>query len=65
MYFFGYPFGQKVYQLRHLQTRKVFLSRDVVFVENSFPFQDVTCVSQQLFSPQMTGHDDPLADIIS
>lgn len=60
----GYPLAQKAYKLLNQQTRIFFfLSRDV-FVENSFPFQDVTCVSQPLFSPEMSILDDPLTDIL-
>jgi len=36
--FIGCPFGQKAYKLYDLETRKVIVSRDVVFYENCFPY---------------------------
>ena len=36
--FIGYPYGQKGWRLYDLETRKYFVSRDVVFIENEFPF---------------------------
>ena len=36
---FGYPQGIKGYRLLNLSTRQIFVSRDVIFYENSFPFQ--------------------------
>nr|GMD47493.1 uncharacterized protein LOC109166032 [Ipomoea batatas]GMD47494.1 uncharacterized protein LOC109166032 [Ipomoea batatas] len=38
--FFGFANGVKGYKLYDLQTKEIFLSRDVSFYENSFPFQD-------------------------
>lgn len=37
--FIGYPSEQKSYKLYNLATKKVFVSRDVVFHETFFPFQ--------------------------
>uniref|UniRef100_A0A2N9HKX8 Integrase catalytic domain-containing protein n=1 Tax=Fagus sylvatica TaxID=28930 RepID=A0A2N9HKX8_FAGSY len=34
----GYPQGIKGYRLLNLSTRQIFVSRDVIFYENSFPF---------------------------
>ncbi|XP_074302539.1 uncharacterized protein LOC141634162 [Silene latifolia] len=36
--FIGYPYGQKAYKLYDLDNHKVFVSRDVLFHENIFPF---------------------------
>lgn len=36
--FLGYPYGKKGYQLYNLATHKVFVSRDVIFHEDVFPF---------------------------
>ena len=36
--FLGYPFGVKGYKLLNLVTRQIFISRDVSFHENTFPF---------------------------
>lgn len=38
----GYPFGVKGYIVLDLSNNRVFLSRDVVFHENSFPFASVS-----------------------
>ena len=40
--FLGYPFGVKGYKVLDLATNRVFISRDVVFHENSFPFAIVS-----------------------
>ncbi|XP_050258405.1 uncharacterized protein LOC126703484 [Quercus robur] len=40
--FLGYPFGVKGYKVLDLSNNKVFLSRDVVFHENSFPFASIS-----------------------
>ena len=34
----GYPQGIKGYRLLNLSTKQIFVSRDVIFYENSFPF---------------------------
>lgn len=36
--FIGYPFGQKGYKVYHPKTKKVFVSRDVQFMEHHFPY---------------------------
>lgn len=36
--FLGYPFGVKGYKLLDLATKKIFISRDVLFHETVFPF---------------------------
>ena len=36
--FLGYPFGSKGYKVLNLATKKIHISRDVVFKENIFPF---------------------------
>lgn len=38
--FLGYPYGQKAYKLLDIESRRILVSRDVVFHEGSFPFQD-------------------------
>ncbi|KAM1627395.1 hypothetical protein ACFX1R_017067 [Malus domestica] len=37
--FLGYPFGQKAYKLYDLTTKQIFTNRDVIFHENTYPFQ--------------------------
>jgi len=37
----GYPYGQKAYKLLDLTINKIFVSRDVLFYEQVFPFQNV------------------------
>lgn len=38
--FLGYPFGKKAYKVFDLKSHKVYFSRDVVFHEDIFLFQD-------------------------
>ena len=40
--FLGYPTGMKAYKLFDIQTKQIFVSRDVVFHEEVFPFHSVT-----------------------
>ena len=40
--FLGYPFGVKGYKLLNLLTKKIFISRDVLFHETVFPFVSTT-----------------------
>ncbi|KAL2512300.1 Retrovirus-related Pol polyprotein from transposon RE1 [Abeliophyllum distichum] len=50
--FLGYPYGQKEYKLYDLETNIIFVSRDVQFRENVFPFHQETKVpSNQLVLP--------------
>lgn len=62
--FLGYPFAQKAYKLLNLKTRKVFISRDVLFVENVFPFKDLVIPNSPLFSAQSDFLDEPLVDLV-
>ena len=39
--FLGYPYGVKGYKLFNLETKSIFLSRDVVFHEHIFPFHSM------------------------
>lgn len=39
--FLGYPFNKKGYRVMCLQTRKCYVSRDVNFVEDHYPFQHI------------------------
>ena len=36
--FMGYPYGQKGWKVYDLETHEIFVSRDVTFFENQFPF---------------------------
>lgn len=70
--FIGYPFGQKGYRVLHLDTKKVFTSRDVHFVEDVFPFASITTsVVTHLFPPLTVSEEssvstvDPLCDAFS
>lgn len=52
--FIGYPFNSKGYRVLDLDTKKVFIGRDVIFVEHVFPFHTIPHSSEPttLFSPQ-------------
>ena len=43
--FLGYPSDIKGYKLMDLNTNKIFISRNVVFYENSFPFKALSPIS--------------------
>jgi len=40
--FVGYPQGMKAYKLYNIDQQKFFVSRDVVFHEEVFPFKDLS-----------------------
>lgn len=46
-FFVGYPFGLKGYRIYDLETKKISVSRHVVFHETKFPFRDVLSQPQE------------------
>jgi len=52
--FLGYSFGKKGWKVCDLETREIFVSRDVVFQENIFPFATSEALSNENFSPRLT-----------
>ena len=58
--FIGYPFGTKGYKVLSLATRKIHISRDVVFKESIFPFTVLSDVSN---FPSVL-HSVPFIDIL-
>jgi len=62
--FLGYQFGTKGYIILDLQNKDIFVSRDVIFYESHFPFNNKLEAQEKekLFPPQTkTFHDiDPL-----
>ncbi|CAM8969964.1 unnamed protein product [Rhodiola kirilowii] len=68
----GYPSGQKGYRLYDLQTKEIYHSRDVVFHEDQFPFEDTLevsnpaasdCVFPNLSTDYETMEENPLMSI--
>lgn len=53
--FFGYPIGMKGYRLYNIQAKQVFVSRDVIFHEEVFPFHFITDASSLV---------DPFPDLV-
>ena len=53
--FLGYPYGVKGYKVMDLMTYRVFISRDVVFHENIFPFHNLNFKTSQI---------DPFATLV-
>ena len=41
MYFVGYPFGTKGWKVFDLEAKEIFICRDVIFYENSFPLKNL------------------------
>ena len=68
--FFGYPSGIKGYRLYDIQTKQIFISRDVIFHEDVFPFHTLVS-SKNLIDPfpdlvlPHSGLDVPPAHFIS
>ena len=70
--FMGYPFGKKGWKVYDLETREIFISRDVVFDESIFPFaknqatKDLMADHTQHTGPFMSfDHIGPSTDAIS
>ena len=43
--FVGYPFGQCDYHLYDLDSRNIFTSRDAIFSEDQFPFENDSSIA--------------------
>lgn len=57
--FLGYPHDTKGYRVMNLETNQMFVSRDVVFYETTFPYATSPASSSQLlFSPNPSFVDD-------
>ncbi|KAH9718013.1 retrovirus-related pol polyprotein from transposon RE1 [Citrus sinensis] len=54
--FVGYPHGNKGWRVFDLETNEFFVSRDVVFFEDTFPYHDISLVSSPAHDPCVT-HD--------
>ncbi|XP_015163700.1 uncharacterized protein [Solanum tuberosum] len=61
--FLGYPFGKKGYKLLSLTSQKIFVSRNVVFHENIFPFSSITTNSPLFPVRFVTDSIDDTADM--
>ncbi|GAA0153319.1 transmembrane signal receptor [Lithospermum erythrorhizon] len=63
--FVGYPFGQKGWRLFDLDTHEYFVSRDVVFFEDKFPFSASSITAtMSSSSPPSVWYDDE-ADLVT
>jgi len=51
--FIGFKRGTKGYILLNIQSREIFVSRDVVFYEHVFPYQRVQDTSNEINSPNI------------
>ena len=49
--FLGYPYGIKGYRVYDLEQHKIFVSRDVTFFENEFPFEHIPTSNESLMLP--------------
>lgn len=59
--FIGYPYGKKGWRLYDLKTREVFVSRDVHFCEDTFPFaiEPIQSAAEQLTKTMFTDSEGP------
>lgn len=56
--FVGYPNSQKGYRVFDLETHKIYTSRDVKFVEDTFPFSETENLnSEKELRTTMSVHD--------
>ena len=53
--FLGYPNGMKAYRLYDIHIKQVFVSKDVIFHENVFPFHSITDIASLI---------DPFCDLV-
>jgi len=52
VFFIGFQRGTKEYVLLNIQSREIFVSRDVVFYEHVFPYQRVQDTSNETNNPK-------------
>jgi len=52
--FLGYPFGKKGWKVYDLETQEIFVSGDVKFCEDEYPFEEASTSSEGLMD-QETG----------
>ncbi|XP_009770962.1 uncharacterized protein [Nicotiana sylvestris] len=60
--FVGYPFNTMGYKVLSLATRKIIVSRDVVFNESIFPFATNLDISSQFYVPHSIPFIEPLCE---
>ena len=65
--FLGYSFGQKGYKVYDLTTHKCFVTRDIIFKEDIFPFKDINALPTDSYndshitnSPLISFHDSSI-----
>lgn len=60
--FLGYPYAKKGYKVLNLDTKQIFVSRDVRFVETIFPFKQIEVTPPHALFPPSSVYieDDPL-----
>ncbi|KAJ0521136.1 putative RNA-directed DNA polymerase [Helianthus annuus] len=58
--FVGYPPGTKGYKIFSVKQNKIIISRDVKFVENIFPFKNVTLEEEEIFIPPKWWDSEPV-----
>lgn len=52
--FLGYPFGKKGYRVMYFDTKKCYISRDIIFIEYLFPF-NASNAKSPMHTPLLTG----------
>lgn len=60
--FLGYPYAKKGYKVLNLNTKQVFIFRDVKFVEDQFPFQKISVTPPTTLFPNTSSvyDSDPI-----
>ena len=57
--FLRYPYGQKGYRLFDITFQQVFMSRDVTFFEDQFPYQNTNHSAALILHPLLNLHHSP------
>lgn len=63
--FIGYPFNHKGYKVLDLETKNIYVSRDIIFHETLFPFHDALSPQQDFLISTQSAHyfyDDDISD---
>lgn len=51
--FIGYPFGQKGYKVLDMETKEIYVSKDIKFIEHVFPLQHIKVnIVQHVYPPK-------------
>ena len=61
--FIGYPYGKKGWKLFDLETKEIFVSRDIEFVETKYPFSIGVTTKEDDVPPKNWNCEEIVGDV--